>query len=127
VGKSRSVDDFLTALDHTRKDEIASLRAIVLGAVDGITETVKWNAPSFCWNGDDRVTMRLHPGNRVQLVFHRGAKAAPEDGFSFTDRSGLIEWAAADRGVLTITGPDMLDERAADIAGLVRAWMAATA
>ncbi len=127
MGKAKSVDDFLAALAHSRKDEIASLRDIVRGAVDGITETVKWNAPSFCWNGDDRVTMRLHPGNRVQLVFHRGAKARPEGGFSFMDPFGLIEWAAADRGVLTITGPDMLDERAAEITALVRAWMAATA
>jgi hypothetical protein len=60
-------------------------------------------------------------------VFHRGAKAVPEDSFSFTDPFGLIEWATADRGVLTISGPDMLDERAAEIASLVRAWMAATA
>ena len=31
-----------------------------------ITERVKWNAPSFCVDGDDRVTMRLQPKDRVE-------------------------------------------------------------
>lgn len=127
MGKPQTVDEFLSALVHTRMNEIMRLRTIVLGAMDGISERVKWNAPSFCGKGDDRVTMRLQPGNRVQLVFHRGARSRPEDGFSFADPSGLIEWATADRGTVTITGPDMLEDRAADLAGLVRAWIAATA
>lgn len=127
MGKPRSVDEFLSTLAHTRMNEIMRLRTIVLGATEGISERVKWNAPSFCSNGDDRVTMRLQPGNRVQLVFHRGAKPRPGDGFSFADPSGLIDWATADRGTVTITGADMLEDRAADLSGLVCAWMAATA
>ena len=127
MGKESDVDGYMAALRHSRKDEIEHLRAIVLGASDGITERVKWNAPSFCWRGDDRVTMRLNPGDRLQLVFHRGAKARPADDFRFADLSGLIEWATADRGVLTVTGPDMLRNRASEIAGVVSAWMAATA
>jgi hypothetical protein len=39
-------------------------RTDVLASDDGITEHVKWNAPSFCYAGVDRVTFRLQPGNR---------------------------------------------------------------
>jgi hypothetical protein len=33
----------------------------------------KWNAPSFRHAGEDRVTFRLQPGDKLQLIFHRGA------------------------------------------------------
>ncbi|HEY8600883.1 MAG TPA: DUF1801 domain-containing protein, partial [Thermomicrobiales bacterium] len=62
---------FLETLDDSRKAEVEQLRAIILDADPGITEQIKWKAPSFCYRGDDRVTMRLHPKGGVQLIFHR--------------------------------------------------------
>jgi hypothetical protein len=95
-GSSVSVEQFLDALSHPRKAEIQELRAAILGSSPAITEQVKWNAPSFCVNGDDRVTFRLQPGDRVELVFHRGAtKRTDSDSFTFADPSGLVQWATA--------------------------------
>ena len=52
----------------------------------GSREHVKWNAPSFCYAGVDRVTFRLQPGNRLQLVLHRGAKVRDDAAdFRFED------------------------------------------
>lgn len=121
------VDAFLGALEHSRKDEIEAVRAIVLGSMKGITERVKWNAPSFCIDGDDRVTFRLQPGDRVQLVFHRGAKVkSGSKGFAFEDPSGLLEWAASDRAVLTFASLKDVKAKKAALAKLVKAWMTAT-
>ncbi len=84
------------------KAVIAELRAIVLSARDGVTEHIKWNAPSFCFGGEDRVTMRLQDA-RVQLVFHRGARAKDATGFCFRDDTGLLELVAVDRGVVAFS------------------------
>jgi hypothetical protein len=76
--RSREVDLFMSGLDLPLKEGVERLRAAILDSNDGITEHVKWNAPSFCYAGEDRVTFRLYPENRAQLVFHRGARPRDE-------------------------------------------------
>jgi hypothetical protein len=121
--KPITVDQFMAALDHPHKAEIEAIRQAILAADPAITEQVKWNAPSFCYAGDDRVTFRLHPPDKVQLIFHRGAKVKDAAGFRFEDPTGLLSWAAPDRAVLAV----------ADVAGrhgelivLVTRWMRET-
>ena len=72
--RTQEVDRFMGKLDHPLKEGIEQLRAAILGSNDQITEHIKWNAPSFRYAGEDRVTFRLYPEHRVQLVFHRGPK-----------------------------------------------------
>lgn len=123
----RDVDvaDYLAALEHPRKPEVVALRRLILAADRGITERIKWNAPSFGVGGDDRVTMRLAPKGQVQLVFHRGAKVIT-DGFTFADPTGWLVWAAPDRATLTVEDAADLKANGAAIAALVVRWMKAT-
>lgn len=125
---SASVDAFLADLDHPRKPEIQELRAAVLKSNPGVTEHVKWNAPSFCINGEDRITFRLQPGNRVELVFHRGAKKRSDaDSFRFSDPSGLIQWSTPDRGTVSFRDHDDLRSKLPVLAELAQGWFRATA
>lgn len=122
----QSVDDFMTSLAHTRRDEIEMLRGIIASADPSLTQQIKWNAPSFCHAGEDRITFRLQPGDRVELIFHRGAKPKP-GAFSFADDSGLLRMVAADRGVATFRGVTEIEGQADSLRKLVTAWIAATA
>ena len=123
---SQTVEQFLRELEHPRKAEINALRALILGAHPGITEHVKWNAPSFCHDGVDRVTFRLQPGNRLQLVLHRGAKVRDDAAaFRFDDDSGLLDWVAPDRAVVTFRDLDDVATRRSSVADLIRRWVAA--
>ena len=82
----------MSRLDHPLKEGIERLRAAILDSNDAHTEHVKWNAPSFCYAGEDRVTFRLFPRDRVQLVFHRGSKVKDDaDTFAFDDDTGLLQ------------------------------------
>lgn len=127
AGGGRSVEAFLNELVHGRKDEIAAIREAILSVDGAITERIKWNAPSFCINGDDRVTFRLHPGERVQLIFHRGSKKRDDaDAFAFEDPSGLLEWVAHDRAVVTFSDGDDVRAKREALKDLVTRWMAAT-
>jgi hypothetical protein len=122
--RSKEVETFLRELQHSRKAEIEAIRALILACDPGISERIKWNAPSFCYGGDDRVTFRLQPGDRVQLIFHRGAKVKDSSGFAFTDESGLLEWLAADRAVVTFQSLEDVKRAELELAELVRRWMA---
>ena len=124
--RANTVDQFMAELEHPLKAEIERLRAIILGADDGITEQIKWKAPSFCYRGDDRVTMKLHPTNQIQLIFHRGAKVKDTADFTFEDRSGLLKWAARDRGVATFRNMSEIETNETALADLVNRWMLAT-
>ena len=117
---------YLAALDHPRKAEIERRVALALGAAPGITGHVKWNAPSFCNGGDDRVTLRLQPPPTLQIIFHRGARSKADPDFRFVDESGLLQMVAADRGVVKLGEGDVA-AKADALAKLIAQWMEATA
>ena len=125
---SVGVDTFLSDLDHPRKVDIEAVRAAILRSSPGISERVKWNAPSFGIDGEDRITFRLQPGNRVELVFHRGVKKRSDtDSFTFADPSGLIRWSTADRGTVAFRDHEDVQAKLPEVVELARRWFRATA
>jgi len=123
-----TVDAYLANLEHPMKDGILALRKTILGANPDVTEQIKWNAPSFCHDGDDRITFRIPPASKggVQLIFHRGAKPKDTTNFKFIDPSGLVEWAATDRGIVTFKDADEIKRNSAKLVKLIQAWLKAT-
>ncbi|MCB1517791.1 MAG: DUF1801 domain-containing protein [Hyphomicrobiaceae bacterium] len=120
-----SVATFLDGLDHPRKPEILALCDIIRAAGPDLTEQVKWNAPSFCADGDDRITLRINPPKVLQIVFHRGAKKRDNVGFKFNDPTGLLKFAAPDRAIMAIDGADDLESKRTAITELVPLWIQA--
>ena len=124
---SAAVTDFLAQLSHPFKPEVEELRKIILSADKKITEQIKWNAPSFCIDGDDRITFRLQPPKYIQLIFHRGAKVRKDAGkFSFKDPAGLVKWITPDRGTVSFKNMAEIKERNKEFTNLVKTWMIAT-
>lgn len=123
-----TVEAFLATLEHPLKDGIVSLRKTILETNPEITEHIKWNAPSFCHGGDDRITFRIPPNSKteVQLIFHRGAKSKDATHFNFVDPSGLVQWAAADRGIVTFKKAEEIAAKTPKFVELVQAWLKAT-
>jgi hypothetical protein len=118
-----AVSDLISDLDHPFRSEVAELRKLILGSDERITEKIKWNAPSFCWDGEDRVTFKLQPRDCFQIVFHRGAKRSSEDGVVVSDPKGLLKWAAADRAVATVQDTEYFKTHKQDLLELVLNWM----
>jgi len=123
---SPDVDRFMAALEHPLKDGVQQLRTAILASDDGLSEHVKWNAPSFRYGGEDRVTFRLRPSDQLQLVFHRGVAVRRDAAqFSFPDPTGLPVWPAPDRGVLTLADQDDVDRHEEAVVALVGLWVRA--
>jgi hypothetical protein len=120
------VDTYLATLEHKLKPEIEALRTLIHDSVPGLSERIKWNAPSFGRGEDDRITMRLHPGDRLQLILHRGAKAGADDFFRFEDPAKLISWAAPDRGVISFRDGADLAGKSDALRDILRRWVACT-
>ena len=123
---SADVERYLTELRHPLKQGVLQLRAAILASQLDITEHIRWNAPSFRYSGQDRVTFRLQPRAQLQLIFHRGAKVrADTAGFAFDDPSGLMTWPAPDRAVVDFPDLAAVTAREAQVVALVDRWMLA--
>ncbi|RYD53851.1 MAG: DUF1801 domain-containing protein [Sphingomonadales bacterium] len=101
------------------------LRALIVAAAPELREHVKWNAPSYLANGDDRVTLNFAPKGDVRVILHRGV-AVKRDEFAFDDPARLAAWPAPDRGVVTLRNDADLDAKESALADLVARWISAT-
>lgn len=103
-----------------------TLRRRVCDSHPEVKERVKWNAPSFYIDGDDRISVGRAKDGSVRVVLHRGVKPKPADDFRFDDPTGLIRWAAPDRGVILFTDPNEVDDQGEAFQSLCGAWLEAT-
>lgn len=124
---SQEVINFLNALEHPLKKEIERIRKIILSANKDLTEHIKWNAPSFCFEGDDKITMRIYPVKNIQLIFHRGAKVKQQPKTKLiNDDSGILIWKENDRAVMTLTSMEDIKSKKIHILEIVNKWLSAT-
>lgn len=123
---SVSTGDYLAALEPLVRADVDALRGIVLSAHPGLTEEIKWNAPSFAHDGQDRVTLGLDGKGGYRIVLHRGARPLYTAGFHFADEARLAVWPAPDRGVIALRDRRAIDAGAADLSRLIARWIEAT-
>ena len=121
----KSVDGFVEKLDHPLKDVVVQLRAIVLNTDPQFTEQVKWNAPSFCYNGDDRITMNLSKKDQVLLIFHLGAKSKDEKKLEtvIRDPGKTLEWLSSNRAVMRFRSAADLSSLEEALRKNIREWI----
>jgi hypothetical protein len=125
--KDESVNIFMERLDHPFKSEIEAVRQLILSVDNGITEHIKWNGPSFCFKGDDRITFRLNPPKYIQLIFHRGVKARSDvSEFTFDNPGRLIKWITTDRGTVTFKNNEEIRTNSENLKETVKNWLNAT-
>jgi uncharacterized protein YdhG (YjbR/CyaY superfamily) len=91
---TKTHQDFMAQFDDERKPLIEALLKAVKEECPILTETIKWNAPTFCYESKDRMTVMLHKKGQVGLILHTGArpkedKKAPH---LYTDDTRLLEW-----------------------------------
>ena len=70
ANQTEQVDEFMQRLEHPLKAEVEMVREIIKGVNQDIAEQIKWNAPSFSYEGESLVTFNLWEKKRIHLVFH---------------------------------------------------------
>ncbi len=101
---SQEVTEFINSIDIEFKQTIELLREVFLNADSEIAEHVKWNSPSFYYNGEmkefdakeykrDLAVINLHRG-KILIVFPTGNKIDKETGLSgknYPDGRKIVE------------------------------------
>lgn len=124
----QQVVEFLNNLEHPLKKEIEEVRTIILNVNEHITEHIKWNAPSFCFNNEDRITFNLQGKGFFRLIFHCGAKKKDrqEPGPLFEDATGLMDWVSGDRAIVKIAGMNDVEANREKLGEVVARWIQET-
>jgi hypothetical protein len=122
------VTNFLDELNHPFRKEIEHLRLCILTANNELTENIKWNGPNYCFNNEDRITMRVQPPTKqAQLIFHRGAKKQIQPkGKLISNKSKMIVWKENDRAIVTFKSMQDIENGKVELTSIVTEWINAT-
>lgn len=128
INLNKDVTEFLDKQNHPFRTEIEELRINILTANSELTENIKWNGPNYCFENEDRITMRIQPPTKqIQLIFHRGAKkqTQPEDQL-ISNKSKMLLWKENDRAIATFKNMQDVENGKTELTKIVIAWINAT-
>lgn len=120
------VSQHIQKLDPSIRDIVEVLRQIILSTGNGISERIKWNNPSFYFNGEMKpfdpkeykreiIVFNLYK-NRIMLVFPSGAKV--------NDTSGLLTGDYADgRRIVVFKDLDDVRAKQATLKSVIKEWL----
>lgn len=122
------VTALLDKLKHPAREQIDILRKYILSANDELVEDVKWNAPNFSLDGEDRITMKiLPPSQEVLVILHCGAqKKSPSKIKLISHESPLLSWRGNDRAILTFATKAEITKFKSELVDIVKAWLKAS-
>lgn len=124
--KYKTVDEFLNNLDTDKRQQVDALRHLIMKSEPKLEEHIKWNAPSYVLDGDDRITFNLmNKQGVVKLILHMGAtrKETKKGTPLMQDESGLIEWSSDIRGIITFTSIQQINSSLPSLEKSVKNWL----
>lgn len=124
LARESAVDEWRGKCAPEALAAIDALRDMARAAGPALVESIKWNAPSFALDGEDRITLGVERKGGVRAVLHRGAAKAEGD-FSSLDTDGLAAWPSPDRGVLTFADEAAVECHRHEITALFGRWLGA--
>jgi hypothetical protein len=113
MGRSKQVDAWFRTYDNPMKDVVLRMREIILAADPRMSECIKWQAPTFTYEGN---LASFFPKSKqhASLMFHLGAKIPG----SFPRLEG-----GGDTGrVMKIGSVADADAAKSELERIVRAW-----
>jgi len=125
MNKYVTVDEFLNDLNEDRRQQVEALRTIIKNVNSDLTEHIKWNSPSYIFDGEDRITFNMHYPDQTMVLIHMGATRKENKKVDpiMKDTTGLIKWNSDIRGTLAFSGLDDIANSQADITKVLSTWL----
>jgi hypothetical protein len=119
-----TVSKWLLELHHPMLREISMLRSLLFDAEAKLYENIKWNGPNYVFQDLDRISMKIHPAGKIQLIFHCGSSSRLSvEGPVLQIKSRLIQWKGNNRAILSIHSLGEIKKNETFIKDFVIAWL----
>ena len=124
---NNEVTDFLDQINPSLRDEIEYLRSIIMSTGMNLSEGIKWNAPSYSINGNDRITLRINSPKMIQMIFHRGAKVQKQPPERILDdKYTILLWKENDRAIATFKSLNEIQDNILILKEIITKWIEST-
>jgi hypothetical protein len=112
--RNPEVDAWFERYENPQRELVQAVREAVLDADERVTETIKWQAPTFMYKGN---IASFYPKTtkHASLMFHRGA--------DLDDPDGLLEGEGDVSRVARFLDADDLDRKRETLQRLIRNWI----
>lgn len=124
--KYKSVSEFLDELNEDKKVQVQELRTVINNSEMNLEEIIKWNAPSYVVNGEDRITFNINKEGLVELILHMGATRKENKNGEpiMKDDTGFIEWNSDIRGMIVFQNIEDVRAKKEIVAEIIKRWLA---
>lgn len=124
--KYKTVEEFLSDLNVDKRLQVDTLRDLILDVESQLKEHIKWNAPSYVLDGEDRITFNLmNKQGVVKLILHMGStrKENKKGEPIMQDEGGLIEWSSDIRGMITFNSINDITSSIDALKIIIKKWL----
>ncbi|MBX7084099.1 MAG: DUF1801 domain-containing protein, partial [Nannocystaceae bacterium] len=115
MGRSAEVDAWFARYDNPMKPVVQRIREIILGVDARVGECIKWQAPTFTFEGNI-ASFFPKAKQHASLMFHQGA--------SIPGRHPILEGDAQTGRAIKLSSVREVDEHAEALREVIRAWIA---
>ena len=113
--RRKEVDAWLARYENPMKDVVLRVREILLAADPRLDECIKWQAPTFTFNGN-LASFFPRSKQHASLMFHTGAK--------IPGKHPRLEGTSATGRIVKLASVAEANAAKRDLVAIVKAWIA---
>lgn len=124
--KYTSLEEFFDDQPADKLKQIMLLRKLLFEAEPSLVETLKWNAPNYSYENEDRITFNtMNKQQIVKIVIHMGAtKKENKSGRPvINDTSKIVEWNSDIRGTISFESFDDIHAKSGQFKKIIADWV----
>ncbi len=124
--KYKTLDDFFDDQDANKLKKIMLIREIIFDAEPAVVESIKWNAPNYSYNGEDRITFNvMNKQNKVKILLHMGAKKRENRAGKpvIKNVDALVQWNSDIRGTVDFDDVSDIESKRSELKKLFTEWL----
>lgn len=128
--KYRTVDEFLADQPAEKLEQIDFIRQLILRIEPSLTENLKWNAPNYVFQAEDRITFNtMNKEGIVKLVLHMGAsrKENKKGKPVLSNDFGIVDWNSDIRGTISFEDTNDTKDKEEVLAKVLTNWLSIAA
>jgi hypothetical protein len=125
--KYKSLEEFFGDQPADKLKQIMSVRELIFSAEPSLQETLKWNAPNYTYNGEDRITFNvINKQEIVKVIIHMGTSNIEDKSAKpiLEDTSGIVVWNSDIRGTISFESFDDIQTKSGQFKKIIADWVA---
>lgn len=124
--KYKTVNEFLADQPAEKLEQINFIRQLILRIEPSLIENLKWNAPNYTFQNEDRITFNtMNKEGIIKLILHMGAsRKENKNGKPVLSKDfGIVDWNSDIRGTISFENINNIKDKEDVLAKVISGWL----